>query len=126
MKKKEKIESQMRQYFGIPMHISLQWGLIVEEIAGEEMARPALVIDCQGHKLALDILQARFVTASSVLGCKRRILVAEVSVEDDIIELSSEEGYHANLTEEEVDEVYFVRRYSSDLFQKVARGEDIV
>lgn len=122
----KKVEKKMRNYFGIPMHIPFQWGLIIEEIAGEEMARSALVIDCQGHKLALDIMQARFITASSVLGCKRRILVAEVSVEDDIIELSSEEGYHANLTEEEVDEVYFVRRYSSDLFQKVARGEDII
>lgn len=122
----KKVEKKMRNYFGIPMHISLQWGLIVEEIAGEEMARPALVINCQGHKLALNILQARFITASAILGCKRRILVAEVSVEDDIIELASEEGYHANLTEDEVYEVYFVRRYSSNLFQKVARGEDII
>lgn len=117
----------MRQYFGIPVHIPLKWGLIVETIAGEEMVRPALVIDCQGHKLAIDILQARFITASKFLGCKRRIVeVADISVEDDVMTLTSNDGYRQALTKEDVDEVYFVRRYSASLFQKVASGEDIV
>ena len=126
MKMKEKIESLMRTYFGIPMHIPLKWGLIVEQIAGEEMSRPALVIDCNGHNLALDILQARFITASSVLGCKRRIVEADVTIEDEVMTLTSEDGYRQNLTEEDVDEVYFVRRYSASLYRKVAGGEDIL